>query len=66
MILYRIANAGFNPQELIRLLASHTVGCADHVDLTFQAVSFNSMPFTFDIQLPSSPAQGYWLPQNYE
>ncbi len=51
MILARMADAGFSPQELIHLLASHTVARADHVDPTIQAVPFDSTPFTFDTQI---------------
>lgn len=51
MILDRMADAGFTPQELIHLLASHTVARADHVDPTIQDVPFDSTPFTFDTQI---------------
>ena len=50
-ILARMGDAGFTPQDLIHLLASHTVARADHVDPTIQAVPFDSTPFTFDTQI---------------
>lgn len=50
-ILARMADAGFTPQELVHLLASHTVARADHVDPTLQHVPFDSTPFTFDTQV---------------
>ena len=51
MILNRMADAGFSPEELVHLLASHSVARADHVDPTIQAVPFDSTPFTFDSQI---------------
>jgi len=50
-IVIRMADAGFSPEELIHLLASHSVARADHVDPTIQAVPFDSTPFTFDSQI---------------
>ncbi|TDL24699.1 manganese peroxidase 2 [Rickenella mellea] len=51
MILARMADAGFSPDELIHLLVSHTIARADHVDPTIQAVPFDTTPFTFDTQI---------------
>ncbi|TDL25715.1 manganese peroxidase 3 [Rickenella mellea] len=50
-ILARMADAGFSPDELIALLASHTVARSDHVDPTIQHVPFDTTPFTFDTQI---------------
>jgi len=41
---------GFTPQEVVALLASHSVARADHVDPTLAAAPFDSTPFTFDTQ----------------
>ena len=51
MILDRMADAGFSSNDLIHLLASHSIARADHVDPTIQAVPFDSPPFTFDTQI---------------
>ena len=50
-ILARMGDAGFTPEELIHLLASHSIARADHVDPTLDAVPFDSTPFTFDTQI---------------
>ena len=50
-ILARMGDAGFTPEELIHLLASHSIARADHVDPTLEAVPFDSTPFTFDTQI---------------
>lgn len=42
---------GFTPDELISLLASHSIARSDHVDQTIQAVPFDSTPFDFDTQI---------------
>ncbi|KIJ46873.1 class II peroxidase [Sphaerobolus stellatus SS14] len=42
---------GFTPDEIIALLASHTIARADHVDPTLDAAPFDSTPFTFDTQI---------------
>jgi hypothetical protein len=42
---------GFTPDEVIALLASHTIARADHVDATLDAAPFDSTPFTFDTQI---------------
>lgn len=48
--------AGFTPDEVVALLASHTIARADHVDPTIQAVPFDSTPFTVShpLQVPKS------------
>lgn len=46
-ILARFKDASeFTPDEVVHLLASHTIARADHVDPTIQAVPFDSTPFT--------------------
>ena len=59
-LLARFKDAGgFTPDEVIALLASHSIARADHVDPTIQAVPFDSTPFVvsqhglfdFDLQL---------------
>lgn len=42
--------AGITSDEVVALLASHTVARSDHVDPAIQAVPFDSTPFTFDTQ----------------
>ncbi|KAI0275203.1 manganese peroxidase 3 [Gloeopeniophorella convolvens] len=49
-ILSRFADAGFSTDEVVALLASHTVAAADHVDPTIPGTPFDSTPFTFDTQ----------------
>ncbi|KIJ42461.1 class II peroxidase [Sphaerobolus stellatus SS14] len=43
--------AGFTPEEVVALLASHTIARADKVDPTINASPFDSTPFTFDTQV---------------
>ena len=51
-ILSRFSDAGgFTPDEVVALLASHTIARSDHVDPTISAVPFDSTPFTFDTQV---------------
>jgi hypothetical protein len=50
-ILERMGDAGFTPEEVIHLLASHSVARADHVDPNLQALPFDTTPFTFDTQV---------------
>ena len=45
-----MADAGFSSDEVIALLASHSVAAADHVDPTIPGTPFDSTPFTFDTQ----------------
>lgn len=42
--------AGFTSDEVVALLASHSIARADHVDPTVGAVPFDSTPFTMDTQ----------------
>jgi len=42
--------AGFTSDEVVALLASHSIARADHVDPTIQAVPFDSTPFVMDTQ----------------
>ncbi|KIJ44687.1 class II peroxidase [Sphaerobolus stellatus SS14] len=51
-ILARMADGGgFTPDEVIALLASHSIARADHVDPTLDAAPFDSTPFDFDTQI---------------
>ncbi|TDL17015.1 manganese peroxidase 2 [Rickenella mellea] len=50
-ILARMADAGFSPDELIALLASHTIAAADKVDVTIPGTPFDSTPAVFDTQI---------------
>jgi len=51
-ILARFADGGgFSSDEVVALLASHTIARADHVDSTLDAAPFDSTPFTFDTQI---------------
>jgi len=49
-ILARFADAGFNPQEVVALLASHSVAAADNIDTTIPGTPFDSTPGVFDSQ----------------
>ncbi|CAL1707518.1 unnamed protein product [Somion occarium] len=50
-ILARFAEAGgFSPEEVVALLASHSIAAADHVDPTIPGSPFDSTPGTFDTQ----------------
>lgn len=52
MIINRFADGGgFTPDEIVALLASHSIARADHVDPTLNAAPFDSTPFTFDTQI---------------
>ena len=42
-ILARMADAGFTPNELVALLASHSVAAQDHVDPSVHVCSFFSL-----------------------
>ncbi|KII90765.1 hypothetical protein PLICRDRAFT_544796 [Plicaturopsis crispa FD-325 SS-3] len=50
MILARFADAGFATDEVVALLASHTVAAADLVDPTIPGTPFDSTPEIFDTQ----------------
>ena len=46
-ILARMLDGGnFSPDEVVALLASHSVARADHVDPTLDAAPFDTTPFT--------------------
>nr|AFK91531.1 manganese peroxidase 3 [Cerrena unicolor]AFK91532.1 manganese peroxidase 3 [Cerrena unicolor] len=49
-ILNRFADAGFSSDEVVALLASHTIAAADHVDETIPGTPFDSTPNVFDSQ----------------
>ncbi|KII86318.1 hypothetical protein PLICRDRAFT_43914 [Plicaturopsis crispa FD-325 SS-3] len=49
-ILSRFADAGFNADEVVALLASHSVGAADVVDHDLPGSPFDSTPYQFDTQ----------------
>jgi len=50
-ILARFADVGFSPEEVVALLASHTVAAADHVDPSIPGTPFDSTPGIFDTQV---------------
>jgi len=50
-ILARFADAGFSPEEVVALLASHTVAAADLVDPSIPGTPFDSTPGIFDTQV---------------
>ncbi|KAL4252075.1 Peroxidase [Abortiporus biennis] len=50
-ILSRMGDAGFNPEEIVDLLASHSVAAQDHVDPTIHGSPFDSTPSAFDPQI---------------
>ncbi|KAF8513069.1 manganese peroxidase [Gautieria morchelliformis] len=51
-IFARMLDGGnFQPDEVVALLASHSIARADHVDPTINAAPFDSTPFTFDTQV---------------
>ncbi|KAI0089364.1 manganese peroxidase 1 [Irpex rosettiformis] len=49
-ILARMADAGFTPNEVVDLLASHSVAAQDHVDPSVHGSPFDSTPSDFDAQ----------------
>ncbi|KAJ7307634.1 manganese peroxidase 1 [Mycena albidolilacea] len=49
-IIARFADAGFAPNEIVDLLASHTVAAQDHVDESLKGTPFDSTPGVFDTQ----------------
>ncbi|KAI0832313.1 manganese peroxidase isozyme precursor [Trametes gibbosa] len=50
-ILARFADAGFTPDEVVALLASHSVAAADHVDPSIPGTPFDSTASSFDSQV---------------
>jgi hypothetical protein len=51
VILQRMADAGFSPEELVALLASHSIAGADDVDPFSEGLPFDSTPSVFDTQI---------------
>ncbi|KAL0581814.1 fungal class II heme-containing peroxidase [Marasmius crinis-equi] len=49
-ILDRFGEVGFSPDEVVALLASHSIAAADHVDETIPGSPFDSTPGVFDAQ----------------
>ncbi|KAJ7203244.1 heme peroxidase [Mycena pura] len=49
-IIARFADAGFTANEIVDLLASHTVAAQDHVDPSIHGSPFDSTPSVFDTQ----------------
>lgn len=49
-ILARFGDAGFSADEVVALLASHTIAAADHVDPSIPGTPFDSTPGVFDSQ----------------
>ncbi|KAF4564574.1 Versatile peroxidase vpl2 [Pleurotus pulmonarius] len=49
-ILARMGDAGFSPNEIVDLLASHSIAAADHVDESIPGTPFDSTPSAFDAQ----------------
>ncbi|KAJ6563979.1 manganese peroxidase isozyme precursor [Mycena capillaripes] len=47
-IIARFADAGFSPNEIVDLLASHTIAAQDHVDASIPGSPFDSTPGEFD------------------
>ncbi|KAI0356847.1 versatile peroxidase VPS1 [Trametes cingulata] len=49
-IFARMGDAGFTPDEVVDLLASHTVAAQDQIDPTIHGSPFDSTPSDFDAQ----------------
>ncbi|KAJ7090954.1 heme peroxidase [Mycena crocata] len=49
-IIARMGDAGFSPNEIVDLLASHSIAAQDHVDETIPGTPFDSTPGLFDAQ----------------
>ena len=49
-ILDRFRDAGFNSDEVVALLASHSIAASDNVDPTIPGTPFDSTPGVFDSQ----------------
>ncbi|KAJ6535206.1 heme peroxidase [Mycena vulgaris] len=49
-IIGRMGDAGFSPNEIVDLLASHTIAAQDKVDPTIPGTPFDSTPGIFDAQ----------------
>ncbi|KAJ7854541.1 heme peroxidase [Mycena olivaceomarginata] len=48
--LHALPTPGFTPNEIVDLLASHTIAAQDHVDPTIPRTPFDSTPSVFDAQ----------------
>ncbi|KZV88999.1 fungal versatile peroxidase from pleurotus Eryngii [Exidia glandulosa HHB12029] len=51
MILARMADAGFSPDEVIALLASHSIAAQDEIEPNINRSPFDSTPGVFDNQV---------------
>ncbi|KZV89005.1 peroxidase MNP2 [Exidia glandulosa HHB12029] len=51
MILARMLDAGFQPEEVIALLASHTIAAQDEIEPAIERSPFDSTPALFDNQV---------------
>ncbi|KAJ7291753.1 heme peroxidase [Mycena rebaudengoi] len=49
-IIDRMGDAGFSPNEIVDLLASHTIAAQDTIDETIPGAPFDSTPSQFDSQ----------------
>ncbi|KAL0955805.1 hypothetical protein HGRIS_002013 [Hohenbuehelia grisea] len=49
-IIARMGDAGFSPNEIVDLLASHSIAAQDNVDPTIPGTPFDSTPSSFDSQ----------------
>ncbi|RDB18166.1 Versatile peroxidase VPL2 [Hypsizygus marmoreus] len=47
-IIARMGDAGFSPNEIVDLLASHSIAAQDNVDPTIPGTPFDSTPSSFD------------------
>ncbi|TFK33106.1 manganese peroxidase isozyme precursor [Crucibulum laeve] len=47
-IIARMGDAGFNPAEIVDLLASHTIAAQDNIDPSIPGTPFDSTPSVFD------------------
>ncbi|KAJ7446321.1 heme peroxidase [Mycena latifolia] len=47
-MLARVGDAGLSPEELVDLLASHSIGLQEHIDPTISGTPFDSTPAVFD------------------
>ncbi|KAF7305323.1 Peroxidase [Mycena chlorophos] len=50
VILARMGDTGLSPQEVIALIAAHSIAGADDIDPTLMGLPFDSTPSTFDTQ----------------
>ncbi|KAJ7829319.1 heme peroxidase [Mycena olivaceomarginata] len=57
-IIARFADAGFAPNEIVDLLASHTVAAQDHVDESLKGTPFDSTPWRTLLKGTAFPGNG--------